>query len=218
VSGWYDSGAVVAVNASANAAYQFTGFAGALTGVATPQSVTMTGPFSVSAAFVAVPTFTLSTTAAGLSLAVDGVSCPSPCSVQWPFGSTHSITVPLPAAPPVALATLSRAVTPEPPWYDAGGRWTRRKKLGVHVGQALLKTPGASVLVSITDPDLQQARPGAADIVFTGAGGISKLSHVVEEFDRASGVLIAWVAIPAPSATAGDAIYIYYGNDAAGVR
>src|SRR6185295_10723430 len=53
-SGWYNSGAVVQVSATANGGYQFTGFTGGLTGTTTPQNVTMSGPVSVAAGFGAV--------------------------------------------------------------------------------------------------------------------------------------------------------------------
>jgi len=47
VTGWYNSGAVVPVSASATGGYQFTGFSGGLTGSSTPQNVTMSGPVTV---------------------------------------------------------------------------------------------------------------------------------------------------------------------------
>src|SRR5581483_7108650 len=52
-TGWYNAGAVVAVSATPNSGYTFTGFSGALTGTTTPQNVTMSGPQSVTASFTA---------------------------------------------------------------------------------------------------------------------------------------------------------------------
>src|SRR5262249_8965731 len=49
--GYYDSGTPVLVTATANSGYQFTGFSGALTGTANPQSVTMNAPATVTANF-----------------------------------------------------------------------------------------------------------------------------------------------------------------------
>src|SRR5207248_946732 len=50
-SGWYNSGAVVAVSATANSGAQFTGFGGALGGTTTPQTLTLNAPLSVTATF-----------------------------------------------------------------------------------------------------------------------------------------------------------------------
>ncbi|HEY3442610.1 MAG TPA: peptidoglycan DD-metalloendopeptidase family protein [Paludibaculum sp.] len=50
-TGWFDSGSTVPVSATPTAGFAFTGFSGVLTGIATPQSVTMSGPLSVTAGF-----------------------------------------------------------------------------------------------------------------------------------------------------------------------
>jgi hypothetical protein len=50
-SNWQNSGAAVSVNATANGGYTFSGFTGDLTGTATPQSLTMNAPKSVTASF-----------------------------------------------------------------------------------------------------------------------------------------------------------------------
>jgi hypothetical protein len=70
VSGtFYDAGTVVPVTATANAGFNFTGFAGDLTGVTNPQSLTMDGPKSVTAQFAAIPP-----PAANLTLTASGPS------------------------------------------------------------------------------------------------------------------------------------------------
>ncbi|MBN9661797.1 MAG: hypothetical protein J0H49_26615 [Acidobacteria bacterium] len=48
---YYDVGSVVQVAAAANSGYTFTGFSGDLTGTASPQSITLTGPKLVNATF-----------------------------------------------------------------------------------------------------------------------------------------------------------------------
>ena len=56
VTGYHDAGSIVAVSASPAAGWGFSGFSGALTGVATPQQVTMDAPHVVAANFVqAIP-------------------------------------------------------------------------------------------------------------------------------------------------------------------
>ena len=54
VSGWYNSGGVVSVSATANGGYQFSGFSGAITGITTPQNVTVTGAASVTASYAII--------------------------------------------------------------------------------------------------------------------------------------------------------------------
>jgi hypothetical protein len=49
--GYYTSGSPVNVQATANAGFTFTGFSGDLTGTTNPQSITMNGPKTVTAAF-----------------------------------------------------------------------------------------------------------------------------------------------------------------------
>ena len=50
-SEWVTSGNGVSISASANSGYQFTGFSGAFAGTTTPQILTMTAPFTVTANF-----------------------------------------------------------------------------------------------------------------------------------------------------------------------
>jgi hypothetical protein len=49
--GWFNAGSVASIAASANPSYQFTGFSGALSGVITPQSLTVNAPATVVANF-----------------------------------------------------------------------------------------------------------------------------------------------------------------------
>jgi hypothetical protein len=49
--GWFNAGAIVSIAATSNPSYQFTGFSGALSGVTTPQSLTMNAAASVVANF-----------------------------------------------------------------------------------------------------------------------------------------------------------------------
>ena len=75
---WYNSGASVQVSATPNAGYQFNGFTGALTGTTTPQSLTMTGPLTVTANFAPIgappPTYTISGTLTQLGVAMQGIT------------------------------------------------------------------------------------------------------------------------------------------------
>uniref|UniRef100_Q01T07 Bacterial repeat domain-containing protein n=1 Tax=Solibacter usitatus (strain Ellin6076) TaxID=234267 RepID=Q01T07_SOLUE len=91
-SGWYDSGAVVPVNAIASMGYQFTGFSNALAGTTVPQNLTITAAASVTANFQALPTTTIQSLPAGLTFTVDNVGCASPCLMQWAPGTSHTIS------------------------------------------------------------------------------------------------------------------------------
>ena len=73
--------------------YTFTGFGGALSGTATPQTLTLSSAATVTASFAVLPTTTISTYPVGLSVTVDGSSaaCNPYCSFQWVPGSPHSI-------------------------------------------------------------------------------------------------------------------------------
>jgi hypothetical protein len=50
-SGWYNTGTVVSISATANSGFQFTGFSGDLSGTTTPQNLTMNVPHNVTANF-----------------------------------------------------------------------------------------------------------------------------------------------------------------------
>lgn len=67
VGGYYAHGASVQITASPAAGYSFTGFSGALSGTANPQTLTMSGPTTVTATYAVVCTFSLSSTSAGVS-------------------------------------------------------------------------------------------------------------------------------------------------------
>ena len=64
------------MSASANSGYQFGGFAGDVSGTTTPQTLTMTGPRSVTASFTAVPPVITSVTptsgSAGVQVTISG--------------------------------------------------------------------------------------------------------------------------------------------------
>jgi hypothetical protein len=118
-SGWVSAGSGVTVSAVAASGYYFAGFTGALSGTATPQSLTMTGPLTVTAQFGANGTTPITVTSlpAGLVVSVDGTSYVTPAYFQWTVGSSH---------------TLAAVVTPQTGadglpynfayWSDSGGQ------------------------------------------------------------------------------------------------
>ncbi|MBI1898179.1 MAG: hypothetical protein HYS04_16840, partial [Acidobacteria bacterium] len=132
-SGWYNSGAVVTVSATANPGYQFSGFSGSLSGMANPQNLTITGTSSVTANFqaVSVPDFSLLSRTGSRILAA-GRSGQYTVSVQpingfagtvsfsasgLPYGATASFNPPSiigSGSTTVTVSTTSGSVTNNP--------------------------------------------------------------------------------------------------------
>ena len=73
------------------------------------------------------------------------------------------------------------------------------------------------VLISMTDPDLAAhvGKDNGDDILFTASDGVTKLSHEIENFDKTTGTLVAWVKVPILYDNANTIIYMYYGNPSA---
>lgn len=93
--GFYNAGTEVSVAAQANAGYQFSGFSGDLTGVASPQALTMHAPRSVTANFSsAAVAITVTSQPAGLNVLVDGAAVLTPATFQWIPASTHTLEAP----------------------------------------------------------------------------------------------------------------------------
>ena len=105
---------------------------------------------------------------------------------------------------------------PTPPagsWYNPS--WTYRKKITIDNTKVTETLTNFPVLISFTDVDVKAARADGFDILFTDDDETTKLDHEIDEWDDATGRLVAWVKIPSlPSGTDKD-IYIYYGNSGA---
>lgn len=78
-TGWFDSGSIVPVSATPAAGFSFTGFSGVLTGIVTPQPVTMTGPLSVTAGFRSI--YSLSPAALSFAAPVGGAALTAPQAI-----------------------------------------------------------------------------------------------------------------------------------------
>ncbi|MFN0166995.1 MAG: InlB B-repeat-containing protein [Bryobacteraceae bacterium] len=91
--GFYNKDTPVQVTAQANAGYTFSGFSGSLTGLPNQQTVTMSGPKSVTANFTtSAVSFTVTTNPPGLNVTVDGVTAQSPQTFSWTPGTQHTLT------------------------------------------------------------------------------------------------------------------------------
>ncbi len=91
--------------------------------------------------------------------------------------------------------------------------WDYRKKITIHSSKVTADLTDFSVLISITDSDLQsKAQSDGDDILFTTLNGETKLDHEIESYNSTTGELIAWIRIPSLSSTTETEIYMYYGN------
>ncbi|HMA05940.1 MAG TPA: DUF2341 domain-containing protein, partial [Methanomicrobiales archaeon] len=96
--------------------------------------------------------------------------------------------------------------------------WASRKKLTINGTMISGTQANFPVLVSLSsDSDLAaHAQASGNDIVFTDSGGSTVLPHEIENFTKSSGALVAWVKLPAISASVNTDIYLYYGNSSVG--
>jgi hypothetical protein len=101
-----------------------------------------------------------------------------------------------------------------PPWLHP---WTHRKSITLKASQ--IEAPNDTVLtdfpvvVSVIDAQLADAAlASGTDIVFTGDDKTTVLAREIERFDPIADALVAWVKVPALSATTDTTIYVYYGN------
>jgi subtilisin family serine protease len=163
------------------------------------------------------------TSGASIRYTTDG-STPTPTTgtlYSGPVVVTGAVTLQAVAytntIPASAVSSATYNVNPNA-WYGTGGSWSNRKQVVINHAQvsgasALSNFP---VLVSITDANLQSvAKADGSDILFTAADGVTKLNHEIEKYTSASGQLIAWVNVPAVSASADTVLYVYYGNPTA---
>jgi hypothetical protein len=111
-------------------------------------------------------------------------------------------------------ADLIKQVVPPPyGWYDSS--WYYRKKITIDHTDVPSDQANFPVLISFTEPaDLNDAlvQADGNDLLFTDSTGMNKLSHELDYFVKNSGILVAWVKVPALSSTTDTVIYLYYGN------
>jgi hypothetical protein len=100
------------------------------------------------------------------------------------------------------------------PWLS--GNWAYRKLIRIDHAAVSGEFLNFPVLVDITDSDLSgKAQTAGGDIVFTDMSG-NQLSHEIELYDKTTGHLIAWVALPVVNSSTDTFLYLYYGNPTAG--
>jgi len=147
--------------------------------------------------------------------------------------ATETITVTVPATAVAGsdalVATPTFAIAPVTPFGFRKSITIDRTKVGTGTAPATLAN--YPLLYSVTDVDLKSTGNGgdvtstsgydilfrAVDDTTCGGTGPCTLDHEVEEYDPATGRLVAWVRLPSVNTnTAGSdtVLYIYYGNSA----
>jgi len=100
-------------------------------------------------------------------------------------------------------------------WLDQGD-WTFRKPIAVEGDTFSADVTDFPLLVEVIDPEVQSAALASGlDLVFTDADGTTRLDHVIESYDGATGAVTAWVRLPTVTAGSPTALFIYYGNPTA---
>lgn len=94
--GYYSAGTSVQLTAEPAATYGFASWSGDLSGSASPATITVSAPRSVTANFGPGITITIDTNPAGLQVSVDGVSHTAPRTISWTAGAQHTIAAPSP--------------------------------------------------------------------------------------------------------------------------
>jgi hypothetical protein len=100
--------------------------------------------------------------------------------------------------------------------FDEG--WQYRKMVTIDHTKVNGDLTSFPVLISTVDVDLRdKAQTDGDDILFMdGPGVANRLYHEIEYFDDSNGELVAWVNIPALSASEDTVLYLYYGNPSCG--
>ncbi|MDO8634974.1 MAG: DUF2341 domain-containing protein, partial [Dehalococcoidia bacterium] len=101
-------------------------------------------------------------------------------------------------------------------WYDQA--WVYRKSITIDHTKVSADMTDFPVLINLSsDSDLaSDALDNGYDILFTSSDATTKLNHEIEQFDGATGKLVAWVKVPSLSSSSDTIIYIYYGNPSSG--
>jgi hypothetical protein len=100
-------------------------------------------------------------------------------------------------------------LTPVDTWFDS--LWGFRKKITIDHTKVSADLTNFPVLISVTDTDLAEAQADGDDFIFTDSTN-ARLSHEIESWTDDSGILTAWVRVPALSSTTDTVLYLYYGN------
>jgi biopolymer transport protein ExbB len=93
--------------------------------------------------------------------------------------------------------------------------WSKRMRLTVATANWPTGISDFPLAVSLQNDALDEARDDGFDLVFVDGDDNTMLDHEIEQFDRASGTLVAWVRVPQLTPPDPVVMYLYFGNPAA---
>jgi hypothetical protein len=116
----------------------------------------------------------------------------------------------------IGAAVLLLALIAAAPMASAAG-WSYYKTITIDKSKVQGTLTNFPVLINITDSNLaSSAQSDGDDIVFTDNANSVKLDHEIEEFNKSTGKLVAWVRIPSLSSGSDYTMRMYYGNSECG--
>jgi Concanavalin A-like lectin/glucanases superfamily/Domain of unknown function (DUF2341)/Putative peptidoglycan binding domain len=151
-----------------------------------------------------------------LALAISSVACARAATSAFDFGSGSSYSYDGTKVEFSGSQAQLKA-TSTPVWY--GADWTYRKKITIDHTKISGSLTDFPVLISRTDTDWKDTVNGGyvgqsdgGDFVFTSSDGVTALHYEIEQYVSSTGVLAAWVRVPAVSSSTDTDLYAYYGN------
>jgi MSHA biogenesis protein MshQ len=100
-------------------------------------------------------------------------------------------------------------------WFNQGA-WTARKPLSIDPAATSTDLVDVAVPIQFADDEIAaSARADGLDLVFTVADGVTRLDHVLEDYDPTTGAVTAWVSVPTLSASEPTGLFVYYANASA---
>ena len=100
-------------------------------------------------------------------------------------------------------------------WFDQG-TWSYRKPIHVESDLVAVDQTSYPLVIQLTDAELAAgATVNGRDLVVTAADGTTRLDHLVESWDQATGALTVWVLLPTLSSSVDTELFLYYGNPSA---
>lgn len=116
----------------------------------------------------------------------------------------------------IGAAALLLLLIAAAPMASAG--WSYYKTIKIDHTKVQGTLTNFPVLISITDSSGlgTYAQDDGDDIVFTDSINSMKLDHEIEEFQKSSGKLVAWVRVPSLTDGSDYTMRMYYGNPSCG--
>jgi len=194
----YGSGTVVQISATPNAGYQFSGFTGALTGVTTPQYLTINAPESVTANFTAGQTLSITS---GANLPGGTVSAAYWQQLAASGGVPPYTWSVISGGLPPGLSLAANGTLSGTP--SAAGSYTFTVR--VTDSNSATATQQFSVTVNAAPPETisAPAAPGGPPIALVGpiyaltaSGAVSSLGHAIQyRFSWGDGSDSGWLPV-----------------------